>query len=200
MLAGRFLGSSITSATPRFYRVEWLYTMNYQPQYLLSRLKSYIQPCRGWCRSFHAITPRRSVLPKQAKISSVSRQRAPHFTSNHKLVRIHGLVFEARLILGQRKSHVFSQPPVGYSRMSTAPPAPSCGNTRIKGRPLIEPLIDADYGVIRVIRGPSIYKKVLPTWSLIAAVRLLLYLLYKMALTSYIEINIANNTKLRANA
>ena len=72
------------------------------------------------------------------------------------------VVFEARLIVGQRKSHVFSQPPAGYSRMSTAPPAPSCGHTRIKGRPLIEPLIDADHGVIRAIRGPSIYRKVLP--------------------------------------
>ena len=29
---------------------------------------------------------------------------------------------------------------------------------------------------------------------------LLLYLLYKMALTNYIEINIANNAELRANA
>ena len=31
-------------------------------------------------------------------------------------------------------------------------------------------------------------------------IRLLLYLLYKIALTSHVEINIANNAKLRANA
>ena len=73
------------------------------------------------------------------------------------------MVFEARLIIGQRKSYVFSRPPIGYSRISTAPLAPSCRNTRIKGRPLIEPLINTDYRVIRVIRGLSIYKKVLPT-------------------------------------
>src|SRR6266446_4843815 len=73
------------------------------------------------------------------------------------------VVFEVRLIVGQRKSHVFSQPPAGYSRISTAPLAPSCGYTRIKGRPLIEPLIDVDHGVIRAIRAPSVYKKVLPT-------------------------------------
>ena len=35
---------------------------------------------------------------------------------------------------------------------------------------------------------------------MIAAARLLLYLLYKMVLTSRVEINIANNTELRANA
>ena len=63
------------------------------------------------------------------------------------------VVFEARPIVGQRKSHVFSQPPAGYSRISTAPPAPSCGYTRIKDPPLIEPLIDADHSVIRAIRG-----------------------------------------------
>ena len=109
------------------------------------------------------------------------------------------MVFEARLV-GQRKNHVFSQPPAGYSRISTAPLAPSCGHTRIKGRPLIEPLIDADHGVIRAIRAPSVYKKVLPAQSLIAVVYLLLCLLYKIALTSRVEINIANNAELCANA
>jgi len=47
------------------------------------------------------------------------------------------LVFEARLIVGQPKNHVFSQPPGTYSRISTAPPAPSCGYTHIKDHPLI---------------------------------------------------------------
>ena len=74
----------------------------------------------------------------------------------------HSVVFEARLIIGQRKSHVFSQPPIGYSRISIALLALSCRNTCIKGRPLIKPLINTNYIVIRVIRGPSIYKKVLP--------------------------------------
>ena len=71
------------------------------------------------------------------------------------------MVFEVRLIVGQRKNHVFSQPLGADSRISTAPPAPSCGYTRIKGRPLIEPLIDADYRVIRAIKALSVYKKVL---------------------------------------
>jgi len=52
------------------------------------------------------------------------------------------LVFAARLIANQPENHVFSQPPGTYSRISTAPPPPSCGYTRIKGRPLIEPLAD----------------------------------------------------------
>ena len=66
------------------------------------------------------------------------------------------LVLKARLILGQPKNHVFSQP---YSRISTAPPAPSCGNPRIKGRALIERLIDAN----RKVLGAQVYiKKVLP--------------------------------------
>ena len=73
------------------------------------------------------------------------------------------MVFEVRLIVGQPGSHVFSQPPAGYSRISTAPLALSCGYTRIKDHPLIEPLIDADHGVIRAIRALSVYKKVLPT-------------------------------------
>jgi len=59
--------------------------------------------------------------------------------------------------------HVFSQPPGADSSISTAPPAPSCGYTRIKGRPLIEPLVNPDHRVIGAIRAPSIYKKVLPT-------------------------------------
>ena len=63
------------------------------------------------------------------------------------------MVFKAQLIVGQPGNHVFSQPPAGY--------------TRIKDRPLIEPLIkpliDANYRVIRTIRAPSIYSKVLPT-------------------------------------
>jgi hypothetical protein len=73
------------------------------------------------------------------------------------------VVFKARLIVGQRKNHVFSQPPTGYSRISIALLALSCGYTRIKGRPLIEPLINADYRVIRAIRALSVYRKVLPT-------------------------------------
>ena len=93
------------------------------------------------------------------------------------------MVFKAQLIVGQPGNHVFSQLPAGY--------------TRIKDRPLIEPLINADY---RVIKASSVYKKVLPAQSLIAVVYLLLYLLYKIALTNRVEINIANNTKLRANA
>jgi len=56
---------------------------------------------------------------------------------------------------------VFSQLPSTYSGISIAPPAPSCGYTRIKDYPLIKPLIDADYIVVRAIRVPSIYKKVL---------------------------------------
>ena len=65
-------------------------------------------------------------------------------------------VFEARLIVGHPGSHVSSQPPGTYSSISTAPPAPSFGHTRIKGRPLIESLIDTDH---RVIRALSVYKK-----------------------------------------
>ena len=45
-----------------------------------------------------------------------------------------------------------------YSSISTAPPLLSCGYTRIKGRPLIKPLIGRDY---EVNKGPSVYKKVL---------------------------------------
>jgi len=44
--------------------------------------------------------------------------------------------------------------------ISTAPLAPSCGYTRIKDRPLIEPLIDATVEPL----GPQVYiKKDLPT-------------------------------------
>ena len=73
------------------------------------------------------------------------------------------MVLTARLIVGQPKNYVFSQPPRLDSRISTAPPALSCGETRIKGRLLIKPLINADRRVIGAIRALSIYKKVLPT-------------------------------------
>ena len=68
------------------------------------------------------------------------------------------LVFEARLIVSQLGSHVFSQPPSQYSRISTAPLTPSYGYTRIKGHLLIKPLINTDYNAIRAL---SIYKKAL---------------------------------------
>jgi hypothetical protein len=58
------------------------------------------------------------------------------------------LVFEVRLIISQPGNHVFSQPPIGYSRISTALLALSYRYTRIKDRPLIEPLISANYRVL----------------------------------------------------
>jgi hypothetical protein len=47
--------------------------------------------------------------------------------------------------------------------ISIAPLALSYRYMRIKGRSLIELLINADYRVIRAIRALSIYRKVLPT-------------------------------------
>ena len=110
------------------------------------------------------------------------------------------LVFKARLIVGQLEIYIFSQLPSIYSCISTALLVLSYRYTRIKDHPLIKLLINADYKVIRAIRALSIYKKVLPTQSLIAVARLLLYLLYLIALTNRIWINIANNTELRTNA
>ena len=104
------------------------------------------------------------------------------------------VVLTARLILSQPKNHVFSQPLRSDLRISLAPP-----DSRIQGHLLIKPLINADYRVIRGIRAPSIYKKSPFYLSLIVVVYLLLYLLYKIVLTNRIEINIANNAKLRAN-
>ena len=82
-------------------------------------------------------------------------KKARHIVSGIGRVTRYGV---RRLIVGQPENHVFSQPPGAYSRMSTAPPAPSWGHTRIKDRRLIEPLIDPDR---RAIRALNIYKKAL---------------------------------------
>ena len=65
-------------------------------------------------------------------------------------ISLFDMMMTARLILGQPKNHVFSQPPGSDSR--------------IQGHPLIEPLIDGDRRVIRGIGAPSVYKKVLPAY------------------------------------
>ena len=39
-----------------------------------------------------------------------------------------------------------------YTRISTAPPAPSCRYTRIKGRPLIKQLIDTNHRAIKALK------------------------------------------------